>query len=169
MANTYTLIASSTVGSGGAGSVEFTSIPNTYTDLLIKFSPRNDGQVWGKLSFNGSSTGYIYKSLNADGSSVGADASTDNNYTIFAPSPSQTANTFGITEIYIPNYTSSNYKSASFESLTENMAVAVYMRMYAFVWSNTAAITSIQLTSHNSPSNKWVQYTTAYLYGIKNS
>ena len=34
MANTYTLIASLTVGSGGAANIEFTSIPATYTDLL---------------------------------------------------------------------------------------------------------------------------------------
>ena len=40
MANTYTLIASSTVGSGGAANIEFTSIPATYTDLLIKMSAR---------------------------------------------------------------------------------------------------------------------------------
>ena len=35
---TYTLIASNTVGSGGTASIEFNSIPQTYTDLLIKIS-----------------------------------------------------------------------------------------------------------------------------------
>ena len=37
MANpTMTLIASNTVGSGGASSVTFSSIPQTYTDLVVK-------------------------------------------------------------------------------------------------------------------------------------
>ena len=33
MANTYKLIASNTVGSGGSSGIDFTSIPATYTDL----------------------------------------------------------------------------------------------------------------------------------------
>jgi hypothetical protein len=37
MANTFELIASSTVGSGGAANIDFTSIPATYTDLCLKF------------------------------------------------------------------------------------------------------------------------------------
>jgi hypothetical protein len=41
MANTFTLIASSTVGSGGAASIDFTSISSTYTDLVVKLSLRN--------------------------------------------------------------------------------------------------------------------------------
>jgi hypothetical protein len=42
MANTYEAIATVTVGSGGATDIEFTSIPGTYTDLLIKSSLRSD-------------------------------------------------------------------------------------------------------------------------------
>ena len=42
MPNTFTLIASSTVGAGGASSIDFTSIPSTYTDLVIKASLRSD-------------------------------------------------------------------------------------------------------------------------------
>ena len=38
---TYTLISSVTVGAGGASSIDFTSIPSTYTDLLVKISARS--------------------------------------------------------------------------------------------------------------------------------
>jgi hypothetical protein len=38
MATTYDLISSVTVGSGGAANIEFTSIPATYTDLVVLFS-----------------------------------------------------------------------------------------------------------------------------------
>lgn len=171
MAITYQLIAKTEVGAGGASTIDFTSIPQTYTDLLLKFSPRNDGQVFGRVFFNGSSTGYSKTNiLNANGS-VSSSTGADNDYTIWSPTISSTSNTFGITEIYIPNYTSSNFKSISMESLSENNAASpyIYMAMFAFLWSNTSAITSIQLTSHNAPSNKWVQYSTAYLYGISKS
>jgi hypothetical protein len=36
MATTYEAIATVEVGSGGAANIEFTSIPATYTDLVIK-------------------------------------------------------------------------------------------------------------------------------------
>jgi hypothetical protein len=42
MATTYEIIASVTVGSGGAANIEFTSIPATYTDLVVLFSARTD-------------------------------------------------------------------------------------------------------------------------------
>ena len=41
MANTYVLISSSTVGSGGAASIDFSSIPATYTDLVLKLCMTN--------------------------------------------------------------------------------------------------------------------------------
>jgi len=42
MPNTMTLIASSTVGAGGSTAITFSSIPSTYTDLVIKHSLRNN-------------------------------------------------------------------------------------------------------------------------------
>jgi hypothetical protein len=38
MATTYEAIATVEVGSGGAADIEFTSIPATYTDLVVKVS-----------------------------------------------------------------------------------------------------------------------------------
>ena len=53
MANTYTLISSVTVGSGGASSIDFTSIPATYTDLCLVWSGRSAGSdVDTKITFN---------------------------------------------------------------------------------------------------------------------
>ena len=57
------LIQTITVGAGGASTIEFTSIPQTYTDLCIKLSNRQSGtggsaNVWDNyyMSFNGSSS-----------------------------------------------------------------------------------------------------------------
>ena len=65
---TFIKIASVTVGSGGATSMSFTSIPNTYTDLVIKISARgtdNSSNGWnqGAITFNSSTTGYSSKLL----------------------------------------------------------------------------------------------------------
>ena len=40
MLNTYELIASTTVGSGGTSSINFNPIPSTYTDLKLICSIR---------------------------------------------------------------------------------------------------------------------------------
>jgi hypothetical protein len=168
MANTYTLIAASTVGAGGAANIDFTSIPSTYTDLVLKLSARNSGaQYYGQLYFNGSTTGYSRRLLYGDGSSTGSLAAS-NEYTLVTnPTTSYTANTFGSFEIYIPNYAGSINKSYSIDAIIENNATTAYATMYAALWSNTAAINRITMVP-NSPDT-FVQYTTAYLYGVKNA
>ena len=57
--NTYVLLSSVTVGAGGASSINFTSIPATYTDLVLKISARTNSTGAGstyKISLNGSSS-----------------------------------------------------------------------------------------------------------------
>jgi hypothetical protein len=67
-------------------------------------------------------------------------------------------------EVYIPNYAGSAYKSISIDAVDENNASSAYSVLTAGLWSNTAAITSLRLTDNNGG---YLQYTTAYLYGIK--
>jgi hypothetical protein len=61
-----------TVGSGGAANIEFTSIPGTYTDLLIKLSARNvtNTETTGAIYFNNDTTNanYTARRLLGDGS-----------------------------------------------------------------------------------------------------
>lgn len=174
MAFTYVAIATVTVGSGGAANIEFTSIPATYTDLLLKMSLR-DAQTTGVesvdivLKFNGSSSGYYMRSIYGSGSSAGSASSSNaaGLWGMYDSTDSTTANTFSNNEIYIPNYTSSNYKSVSQDGAGENNATTVYMSLMAGLWQNTAAITSIAITQYNS--NNWKQYSSATLYGIKNT
>ena len=164
MATTYTLISSVTVGSGGAANIEFTSIPATYTDLVLKLSQRNTtgGNVVDVVSvtFNSTSpaTGRV---LTGNGSSAGSTTSTRLGV---GNGSSSTATTFNNLEVYIPNYTSSNYKSFSADSVTENNATDAGQNLVAGLWENTSAITSISLSS-----STFAQYSTAYLYGISNA
>ena len=174
MANTYIQIGSTvTVGVGGAATIDFSSIPSTYTDLLIKLSTRdtaitaNTGAV--KVTFNGSTSSYTNKNLNVSGSAA-ASGSTGTTYidvglNAVMPTTGNTTSTFSNIEIYIPNYAGSTYKSVSSDSVGENNGSAAYAGIVAGLWSNTAAITSISI----APATLFAQYTTAYLYGIKNS
>lgn len=170
MANTYTLISSVTVGAGGASSIDFTSIPATYTDLLMVVSGRSSrsGTVDDcKIQFNNSTTGYSDRWLNGNGASATSGSESSSGiYDIILPASSATSNTFCNALIYIPNYAGSNYKSVSIDGVMENNATTAYADLRAGLWSNTAAITSIKLTPDTGP---FAQYSTAYLYGIKNS
>jgi aspartate/tyrosine/aromatic aminotransferase len=173
--NTFTLISSVTVGSGGASTVSFSSIPTTYTDLLIKISGRtnrsNSEVDLFNISINGNSSAvYSAKVLYGTGSSTasGTDTSqTTLTSTALANGNTATANTFGNTEVYIPNYTSSNAKSISADGVSENNGTTGFQWMAAGLFNSSSAITSLTFSPANS--SLILQYSTFYLYGIKNS
>lgn len=175
MATTYTLISSVTVGSGGASSINFTSIPSTYTDLCIKLSARGTlggGITWQnlRLRFNGDSgSNYSYRLLATLSGSVlsASETSTYLRYS-YGNYADSTASTFSNAEYYITNYTSSNNKSISYDSVVENNSSSVYaLAITAGLWSNSAALSSIAITP--DAGGDWAQYSTAYLYGISNA
>lgn len=176
MANTMTLINSSTVGSGGTNSVTFSSIPSTYTDLVIIISAKvseTGGSQDLAIRFN-SDTGsnYTYKELYAYQTTVGQGGSTTTTrHNTITHGGGGTANTFNNVEIYIPNYSSSAYKASSVNATVENNTatsdVEWQIRMQAWTWNSTSAISAIQV--YDPLGGNLVQYSTVYLYGIKNS
>lgn len=170
-ANTFVQIGSTvTVGSGGAASISFSSIPATYTDLVIVGSTRQDASSSGtqlSLTFNGVGSAYTRVQINADGTSAGSFTPGTSEATTrftYDQSSTYTANVFNSFQIYIPNYASANYKALSTDGVTENNATTAYMSLYANLWSNTAAITSVTIVDSNA--SNFVQYSTASLYGI---
>ena len=173
MPNTFELIASTTIGSGGAASIDFTSIPSTYTDLVVKFSirtTRNNSDADNvSIRFNNDTTAsYDGRILFGTGSSTGSASQTSDTHIPwgFASSANNTANTFGNGEWYIPNYTGSTNKSTSNDSVSENNATFAQQSLSAGLWKKTDAINRITIVSLN-----WsmVQHSTAYLYGVKNA
>lgn len=180
MANTYELIASYEVGAGGATSVTFSSIPSTYTDLVMAISVRSSrtGVSFDSIGyrFNNSNSGYQERYIYADGSSAAS-------YTDTTISPAgqvwgrfdggainagnTTSNTFTSIALYIPNYIGNSYKSMSYEIASENNATNAIMELSAGLWSNTAAITEIAFRDNNL--GNLAQYSTFYLYGVKNA
>jgi len=160
-----TLIEHIEVGSGGAASIEFTSISGEFTDLFITISARSGRSATNeaiRLSFNGSTTGFSDISINGTGSSVSS--ATGSRYAGQAVSTTATSNTFGNVEIYIPNYAGSANKSYSVNSVAENNATYTVQTIIAGLWSNTDAISSITLTTDFA--NNFLEFTSATLYGI---
>jgi hypothetical protein len=173
MANTFVKIASVAVGAGGSATMAFSSIPATYTDLVVKVSARSTSSSGDcQIVLNGSGgTAYSGKLLYGDGAgalSAGNSGVAQMSWGAGAINRSTTtSSTFCNTDVYIPNYTSSNSKSVSTDSVEENNATQAYSQLAGSLWANSAAITSISLSP--SGGGNFVQYSTATLYGIKNS
>ena len=165
---TMTLIQHIELGSAQS-SISFSSIPQTFTDLVLSVSartttdPSSSGITDGYVSFNGVSTNQSGRLLYGQGSGSGGSGSYSNLY-FWLPSSGATANTFGSTQIYIPNYAGSTAKSTSQEIITENNGTFAYSMIFAGLWNSTAAITSVTLQLFTSPN--FAQFSSATLYGI---
>lgn len=165
---TMQLVSTVTVGSGGAASIEFTSIPQTGTDLMIVASTRMTGSsnynALGYISINGQQANFSNRYLLGNGAT--ASTSSDNLTPLFfSNGETSTSNTFGNATIYIPNYTSSTNKSISIDAVSENNATNANQAIEAGLWSQTAAITSFSIIRSGFTLD---QYSTASLYTITN-
>lgn len=174
MANTYTLIEAKTLGSA-VSTVEFTSIPSTYTDLLFRISAREaSSNAWSdlRIGFNGSTSDFTWRGLYALNTTVGSNSGTGVGGRTVGniAADSNTSNVFSNLDVYIPNYTSTSYaKSISGDAVVENNGTNNIMQFAAVLWnpSTQAAITSAAFT--NSNSSNFMVNSTFYLYGISNS
>jgi len=160
-----------TVGAGGAASIAFTSIPQTYTDLYILLSTRNTSASNGSeqifITLNSSTSNFTHRYLINNAGSASSDSNISRTVA-FANRDGSTASTYSNSSIYIPNYAGSNHKSISVDSVNENNATTpgIFQYLSANLWSDTAAITSISFTLDAAD---FKQYSTAYLYGISNA
>lgn len=166
MALTYTAIAETLVGAGGASNITFSNIPQTYTHLVIMLSGRGSSGVVAdsELRFNNSSSnnGAILWELNGTATPYGQNLS---NLKLIDNGPSSTSGQFSNNYILIPNYTSSSrFKQMMTQNITENASNSAWMTYVAGRWSDTSAITSIVLVPGGGT---YVQHSRATLYGLK--
>lgn len=170
MPTTYTLISSNTL-SGSAASVTFSAIPSTYTDLVLRVSTRADAGTADdiQITFNSTNSSYSRTNLKGNGSTATSQRGSSQSYFYMdwsGDGSGMTANSFGSAELYIPNYAGSFNKVMSNFGVTENNSISAYMATTAGLWSNTAAITSINVLSG---LGNFLTGSSFYLYGIKNS
>ena len=160
------LIETKTLGTAAA-SIEFTSIPQTFTDLMAVYSLRLDvDSATLNIRFNGDTgNNFAVRRLFGDGSTATSDSSSTSSLATTANGFSAaTANTFANSSIYIPNYTATTAKSVSIDAVSENNATLSFQAIHAGVWSDTAAITSILFT--RLAGGNLVSGSTISLYGI---
>jgi len=173
-ATSYESIATVTVGSGGSATIDFTSIPGTYTHLQLRFligSARNTSAYSAsRITFN-SDTGSNYAShrLFGDGSSVSADSQTTQTALYSAWYPNGSKQYFGVAVLDILDYANTNkYKTVRVLSGVEDNAAssAGVVGLVSGLWMSTSAITSISI-AEGSYTNNFLQYSQVALYGIK--
>lgn len=167
MPNTFTLIEAKTLTTSSA-SVVFSNIPSSYTDLKILYTGKTtDTAAQGTaMTYNAGASSVAGKYIIGDGSNP----STGNlgyMYVGSAFGTNGTANVFSATEIYIPNYTSSQVKSYICVNAAEAQSSTSYSNVIVGRDTGiTAPLTSITLFS---TSGNWITNCTFYLYGIKSS
>jgi hypothetical protein len=167
-------IATTTVGSGGAASVTFSSIPSTYQHLQIRLIARSDrNQIdtltdYLEMNFN-SDTGanYAFHQLLGDGSTASSNAGTSDNYIIVSRISTTTAGAsmFGGIVIDILDYanTSKNKTTRSLGGTDQNGSGRIYLN--SGLWMDTSAISTIRVKP--SSTGNFLQYSQIALYGIK--
>ena len=167
----WTLIDSQILGSSAA-SVTMSNIPQTFKTLKLLYSIRGNlaaGGTYALIEFNGSSANRSSRLLAGSGSSAysanyASDIFTGGNGT------TSTASTFSNGELVLPNYAGSTNKPMSIDNVIENNATAADQWMFAALWSNTAAITSITLFAANgsfAKSQTFDANSTFTLYGLR--
>lgn len=165
-----TKIAQVDVGAGGAASIDFTSIPGTYTDLMVVTSLKNSSQSLTQtlIRFNSDSgSNYTWRWLRGTGSAADStNNATWGDSTAIYVSYHDNVN-YNNGSIYIPNYASATAKSVSSDGVEEQNTSAAYQLISAGTWSGTAAITSISVIK--SSGTGFAQYSSATLYGISKS
>ena len=167
MASTYEKIATTTLGSA-TGTVTFSSIPGTYTDLVIVGFASNssaDAATTGYMRFNGDS-GNNYSDTLAYTESTGPNSFQNSNansiglWTIMGNTDTNRKSTMLIN---VNNYSNSTtYKTSLYRIGTPTSSTG-WTNMDIGLWRNTAAITSILLGG----GTDWLSNTTFTLYGIK--
>lgn len=171
MANTYNFISRVNI-STPTTTVTFSSIPNTYSDLVILCSLRMNiagtNAGYALLRFNGDDfTSYTHTRFRGSGSAVDVgNAASTNQIIVFnnCCSNGNESNTFSSSTIYIPGYADSNPKVTGEFHASENNTTGAYMNYQAGRWSSNA-ITQIDIIGGDNFS----QYSSFSLYGIKNS
>jgi len=156
--NTYEAIATQTLGSA-ASSVTFSSIPGTYTDLVLVFNGQfSNATRQIALRFNGD-TGSNYSDTSLGGTGSVAESSRDTSATLMYLGYMPTANAQVTSITHIMNYANSTtYKTA----LARANDSAGYVSAIVGLWRSTSAINSIKVFV----SSTFVTGSTFTLYGI---
>jgi hypothetical protein len=165
--NTYEAIATQTLGSAAA-SVTFSSIPGTYTDLVLISNARSTIASTGNNLYarvnSDSGTNYSATEIAGDGSSAYSDRQTNATYAYigFTSGASSASDVYGISISHFQNYsnTTTNKTILSRGDQAGNSTHAIVS-----MWRSTSAIT--QIVVYPAGANNLAAGSSFSLYGIK--
>ena len=170
MAKTYEPISTQTLGTATA-TVTFSSIPQTYTDLICVMEGRGsradfDDEV--KIQLNSdTASNYSTTILSGSGSVAGSSRASNSAFVIGRiTSASATASNRSNIIININNYSNATTYKTVLLRLNEPPSGGADdgVTLNAGLWRNTAAITTLTLTTTSGNFNSGCTFT---LYGIK--
>lgn len=165
-----TVIEHQELDSGTASTIEFTSISSAYDDLLLLMSLRfGTGGGGGSdlyMNFNGSSSNYVSRRLNSNGSSLVTGTQGTTSLQLGQSLNTSTAGYFGSYRIYIPQYASSNDKTVLADLVYTTAGSTGLQYLIGGRWDDSAAISSILIDPEASTVLQ--QYSSITLYGITN-
>ena len=169
MAATYEPISTQTLGSSTAV-ITFSSIPQTYTDLVIVVNSAGSVALDWDVQFNGDSgsgsgTNYSVTGLGGNGTSASSSrASAANSTRLDQGAGNMSATTIqAIAITHIFNYTN----TTTYKAILSRTSNAGYgAGSSAGLWRNTAAITQIAYSNWGAGAT-YVAGSTFTLYGIK--
>jgi hypothetical protein len=163
-------IAKVTVGSGGQASIDFSSIPNTYSHLMLILSGRGVSVSidYAKLTFNGDAgSNYNWGVLYPSPSSGPGDYSTNAQTAIQAGTinDNSAAPRAALIKALIANYANTGFYKTVFIDNAFGGALMATGQIAAGEWMSVAAINEITLTP--SSGLNFAEGTVATLYGIE--
>jgi hypothetical protein len=177
MANTFDLIQAYELLVDTANGVTFSAIPQTYTDLLIRFSVRSGrtGQYSDDLRVTlNSSTNYTNIRLYGLNDTTNQDGGTGstNNYLGVGTAVDADGSAFSSGQYLISNYTNASYpKAMNSYAVASNNVNNSYQSIIGNMTNvaDNAPITSINIKGYNAPSGTLLAKSSIRLYGLKNS
>ena len=158
-------IATTTVGSGGATEVIFSSIGSTYTHLQLRCLARNSvtsGNL--RIQFNSdSATNYSGHQIYADGASTAAYGGANVAYIEASNMPSN-ANIFSAHIIDILDYANTNKFKTTRTLHGYDLNGSGLIQYFSGSWRSTSAISTVRVFAGN---NSFAEYSQIALYGVK--
>lgn len=168
-------IATVTVGSGGASSIEFTSIPSTYQHLQIRGIIKESGTGTGGpnvvMQMNTDTTHTNYRShyINGNGSSAAAGEVQASGYYCLvgntATSNASYASMFGALVVDLLDYASTTKNKVTRSIGAHDRNGSGEVTLNSGLWMSTAAVSAVKFTIPGSSS--FAQHSTLALYGVK--
>jgi hypothetical protein len=166
----YDSIATTTVGAGGAATITFSSIPQTYTHLQLRYISNNTNNAFSIRATLNSDSGSNYANhiLSGNGSSAstnGYPSETSMSFPRSSYGPGYaTTFTGAVVDILDYSNTSKNKTARGLGGYETNSGSYQTIDFTSSLWMNTSAITNIVLSS---AVGNFAQFSQFALYGVK--